>query len=174
MRFLTSAGSREICREPATKTLGGGMAHFVRVIARARISEAPIVLSTSATRLIVLPVSHRSSTIKICLPSTESVPGWADVFFPHRHRDRHANQNGDHGGPTHNEHDRRLGRRWLDGRGRVGDGRVRHAHRRQRDDAARHALFEDVLQPSKSDTRAIGQVAPASSHAATSSSVLMH
>ena len=68
MRLLTSVGRREICREPATKTVGEDMAYFVRVIASARISEAPIALSTSATRLSVLPVSHRSSTSNPRLP----------------------------------------------------------------------------------------------------------
>ena len=52
------------------------MAHFVRVIARARTSVAPICPSTSATRLSVLPVSHRSSISRIRCPWTASVPAW--------------------------------------------------------------------------------------------------
>ena len=35
----------------------------------------PIAPSTSATRLIVLPVCQRSSTIKTRMPATESAPG---------------------------------------------------------------------------------------------------
>ena len=52
----------------------GWMAHFVRVIARARTSVAPICASTSATRLSVLPVSHKSSTSRTRRPWTASVP----------------------------------------------------------------------------------------------------
>ena len=46
------------------------MAHFVLVIASARTSVAPICPSTSATRLSVLPVSHRSSTSRTRRPWT--------------------------------------------------------------------------------------------------------
>ena len=52
------------------------MAHFVRVIASARTSVAPICPSTSATRLSVLPVSHRSSMSRTRRPWTASVPAW--------------------------------------------------------------------------------------------------